>query len=271
MTGRRIGADEAKELGLIDVIDEGEPRELALRHAQRRVVGQAARPAAPATWRSQPDSEALSQMRGEAGSRRRPTCSRPFRCVDAVAASHEADRRGPGRRAATVSGVHRQPAARRSDPRLLRRARGAEDPRGGRDPARDATASASSAAAPWAPASRRPACSPACRSPWSSRTRTRWIARGATIEKNLDGAVEARQARPQRSSRGISLNITGRAGIACQRPTSSIEAVYEDLEVKQDIFDKLDADRASRRDPRHQHQLSRRQRDRGDDRPARRT
>jgi 3-hydroxyacyl-CoA dehydrogenase len=41
-----------------------------------------------------------------------------------------------------------------------------------------------------------------------------------------------------------------------------IEAVYEDMDVKKEVFGRLDADRQARRDPRVQHLLSQRRRDR---------
>ncbi len=234
VSGRRVGADEAKELGLIDVIDEGEPRELALRHAQDVLSGKLK------TRRSrdlevEPDSEALSQMRAKLEETQAHLFS-PFRCVDAVEASTKPIDEGLAeerrlfqecidspQRAGLIHAFFAERAVQKI-------------------PEADATPREVRSVGVIGAGTMGSGIATACliaglpvivvEQNEDARDRAR-----ATIEKNLEGAVK-RGKLDHRKLAGISLNMTGELESLVSTDLV-IEAVYEDLEVKQDIFDKL--------------------------------
>lgn len=84
-SGKPISAEQALESGLIDRISEGDPREIALRAAQDVIDG------VLATRRTkdlstQPDQDAISAMRAKL-EKTQPLLFSPHKCVDAVEAS----------------------------------------------------------------------------------------------------------------------------------------------------------------------------------------
>ena len=117
-------------------------------------------------WPTRPPAAPRSKPRAPTPRRRARGLFSPMKIVEAVEAALDAAlRRGHALRARAVPAMHRQPAARRPDPRLLRRARSASrrPRRKAAQAARRSRRPASSAAAPWARASRSRCSMPACR------------------------------------------------------------------------------------------------------------
>ncbi|MEL7117234.1 MAG: 3-hydroxyacyl-CoA dehydrogenase NAD-binding domain-containing protein [Pseudomonadota bacterium] len=85
MSGRRIGAEEALSLGLIDRIAEGAPRDVALAAAQDAISG-ALKTRRLGTLKTTPDEAALSKARAEALAKQAHLYA-PHRIVDCVAQS----------------------------------------------------------------------------------------------------------------------------------------------------------------------------------------
>jgi len=84
-SGRHVPAAEALEHGLIDEIREGDPRETALEAARDALAGKI-ETRRTGTLQTQPDEAALDAMR-ETMKRKNPNLFSPHKCVDAVAAS----------------------------------------------------------------------------------------------------------------------------------------------------------------------------------------
>ena len=84
-TGRRIGADEALAIGLIDRVMAGEPRTVALAAARDVLAGRLA-PRKTKDIHTQPDDQAIESCRTILNDTQAHLFS-PHRCVDAVAAA----------------------------------------------------------------------------------------------------------------------------------------------------------------------------------------
>ncbi|WP_428650858.1 3-hydroxyacyl-CoA dehydrogenase NAD-binding domain-containing protein [Roseibium sp.] len=83
-SGKPVGAEDALEHGLIDRIVEGDPREIAIGSAQELIDGTlAARKTGELT--AEPDEAALEAMRAKLA-KSQPLLFSPHKCVDAVAA-----------------------------------------------------------------------------------------------------------------------------------------------------------------------------------------
>ncbi|MBP5857528.1 enoyl-CoA hydratase/isomerase family protein [Marivibrio halodurans] len=84
-SGRHVPAGEAKDLGLLDRIEEGEPRDIALAMAKKALAG-----SLPTRRTSElsvtPDDAAVEEM-AETLKRTQPRLFSPHKCVEAVAAS----------------------------------------------------------------------------------------------------------------------------------------------------------------------------------------
>ncbi|MBD3679142.1 MAG: enoyl-CoA hydratase/isomerase family protein [Rhodobacteraceae bacterium] len=85
LSGRRIGADEALKMGLIDRIDEGEPREVALRVAEDIRAGRLATRKC-SDLATTPDDAALEAATADI-KRKQPNLFSPLKAVEAIAAS----------------------------------------------------------------------------------------------------------------------------------------------------------------------------------------
>lgn len=84
-TGNRIGAEAAHEIGLIDVIAEGAPKDLALKFAEQVLSGELeTRRTGELTVTEDPEAIAKA---AETLKRKQPNLFSPHRCVEAVAAS----------------------------------------------------------------------------------------------------------------------------------------------------------------------------------------
>ncbi len=235
VTGRRIGADEAKDLKLIDEIaEEGEPRDVALRFARDVLAG--TQPTyRTSDYQPQRDAEALEEMRAKL-EKTQPHLFAPFRCVDAVEASLgpieqglEEERRlfqqcmESPQRAGLIHAFFAERAVQKI-------------------PEADATPRKIESVGVIGAGTMGSGIATACllaglpviviEQNEEARDRAR-----ATIEKNLEGAVK-RGKLDRRRLAGMSLNMTGELESLVSTDLV-IEAVYEDMEVKQDIFDKL--------------------------------
>ncbi|MFP4327649.1 MAG: 3-hydroxyacyl-CoA dehydrogenase NAD-binding domain-containing protein [Paracoccaceae bacterium] len=84
-SGRHVPAAEALENGLIDEIREGDPREIALETARDALAGRIETRRTGAL-QTRPDEAAIEAMRA-AMARKNPNLFSPHKCVDAVAAS----------------------------------------------------------------------------------------------------------------------------------------------------------------------------------------
>ena len=154
--------------------------------------------------------------------------------------------------------VHRlRPGDRRGRSRRLRRKVGELGYRSARAStiaAWRSLASASSASARWAPGSRRSACRPGSRSSAARSSPSSASGRVSRIDHYLGRGVEKERLTQEEKDAALGRLTSDRrsspTSLTCQLV---IEAAFEDLGVKRELFGELDRHRRAGRDPRDEH------------------
>ena len=135
-SGRHVPAKEALKLGLIDRLEAGDPREVALAAAREVLDGTLARRRV-GEIEVVPDDAAVEAAKAKVAAKS-PHLFSPVKCVEAVAASTRPIQEGMAEERRLFRECLDSPQRAAPGPRLLRRAGGGEDPRGRGDAPRGA-------------------------------------------------------------------------------------------------------------------------------------
>ncbi len=235
VTGRRIDAAKAKELGLIDEIAEGEPRELALRYA-RDVLSGALPTRRTRDLQPQPDDAALQETRDRLKQKQSHLFA-PFRCVDAVAASLGPIEEGLKEERRLYQECMESPQRAGLIHAFFAERAVQKIPEAGATPRKIESVGVIGGGTMGTGIAT--ACLLAGLPVTLVEQDDKALERArATIDRNLDGAVE--RGKLSHSARaGVSLNATTELA-SLGTDDLIVEAVYEDLEIKRDIFQHLD-------------------------------
>ena len=238
LSGRQVPAAEALEMGLLDALEEGEPRDVALKAAQDVLNG-------TLTTRrtdlieTKPDEAALDAAR-QMVARKFPNLVSPQRCIEAIAASTGPMTEGlkierkafmdcldtPQRAGLIHAFFGERAVANIPEKKATPRNVDAIGVIGGGTMGSGIATSALMAGLPVT----------------LVEVKDEALERGiATITKNLDGGVK-RGKLSQEQRDAMLANLTGATDLAAFSDVDLvIEAVFEQMDVKKEIFSKLDA------------------------------